>query len=131
MIESYELLLQWYDIPDMAQAEGAYLSKPKKNKQRNQTATTIWAPFIKTALLSQPPKDCTTQLEKREDLSALLRVLLFLPYVSRDKPLCSPSVSHCPRPCPCKPSEQQQTIFVHRENEESSSFVSNCADSAQ
>lgn len=29
MIESCELLLLWYDIPDMAQAEGAYTPQPK------------------------------------------------------------------------------------------------------
>lgn len=40
------------------------------------------------------------QLEAREDLLVLLRVSVFLPSVSGDKPLCSPFVSHCPHPSP-------------------------------
>lgn len=100
-----------------------------EKKQRKQTTATIWAPFIKTALLKQLPKDCVAQLEAKEYLSVLLRVLLFQYCVSRDKPLCSPSVSHCPHLCPCKPSEQEETGCVHRENEEISSFVCSCADS--
>lgn len=77
------------------------------------------------------PQRTVAQLKAREDLFVFLRVSLSLPYISRDKLLCSPSVSHSPRPRPCKPSEWQQTGFVHKENEERISFVSSCADSAQ
>lgn len=58
--------------------------KGGKKKQRKQTTTITWTLFIKIALLSQPLKDCMAQLKAREDLSVLLGVLLFLPYVSKD-----------------------------------------------
>lgn len=81
-----------------------------EKKQRKQTPTTIWAPFIKPALLSQPPKDLVAQLEAREDLSVLPRVLLSLPCVKRQTTL----LLFCVSLSPPKPSEWQQTGFVHR-----------------
>lgn len=54
------------------------------------------------------------QLEARQDLSVLLRVLLFLPYVSRDKLLCSPSVLHCLPALASHQSSSKQDLCTER-----------------
>lgn len=100
-----------------------------QKNQRKQTTTTTWTLFIKTALLSQPPKDCMAQLKAREDLSVLLGALLLLPYVSKDNHFVG--LLYYAVPIPALASQGGSKQDLCRENEKRSSFVGSCADSAQ